>query len=66
MWETFKNGDAINTETGDEMYMNLGSDGLIRVYCGKKIIFACKSVEEAKKFIADKAKELNEELADRG
>lgn len=57
MWTMMGDGSAINSETGDEMYMDLGSDGLIRVYLNSKPIATFRSILDAKEFIEKRSAE---------
>lgn len=60
MWVLMENGGAINNDTGEEIYMNLGRDGLVRVHHDMKIIYACHSVSAAKNFIDEYVQKKNE------
>ena len=44
---------AIDNDTGEEIYINLGTDGIIRVYRNEKVIRAFLTLDEARNFIAE-------------
>ena len=54
MWILMENKmAAIDNDNGDELYINLGPDGIIRVYRNEKVIRAFLTMDEARKFIAE-------------
>ena len=59
MWVLMENGGAIDNNTGEEIYMNLGGDGLVRVYRDQKVIAVHRTVRAAKFFIEDFVQQEN-------
>lgn len=59
MWILTGSVGAIDNNTGDEIYVNLGADGLVRVYHNTKIIAVFHSVSGASDFIEKHVAELN-------
>lgn len=55
------NGNAINNETGEEIYLLLGADGLTRVYKKNRPINTFKKIIDAKEFVKKHVEELNGE-----
>ena len=54
MWVLMENKlSAIDNDTGEEIYINLGADGIIRVYRNEKVIRAFLTLDEARNFIAE-------------
>ena len=59
MWVIMQDGSAIDNKTGDEMYMNFGSDAITRVYFNDKVINIFSSVADAWNFIKECVDRLN-------
>ena len=59
MWVIMQDGSAIDNKPGDEMYMNLGSDAITRVYFNDKVINIFSSVADAWNFIKECVDRLN-------
>lgn len=58
MWEIDEYGNARNTETEDEIYINLCADGLSRVYFNEKVIGVFNNNKAAINFVERKVEEL--------
>lgn len=61
MWIVKDNGEAIDDVTGDEIYYELHSDGLIRVYKNHRPIYFSGNVARAQEFIKKLVEDLNNE-----
>ncbi len=59
MWVLMKDGSAVDNNTGEEIYINLGSDGLVRVYRDNKAINTFHSVSAAADYIEKLVEKLN-------
>ena len=59
MWEIDNFGNAINTETEDEIYALVGGDGLIYVFFNDNCIAQFRLLEDAQKFIEREVEKLN-------
>ena len=65
MWKLISEGHAYNKLTGEEIYMELGTDKLVRVRRqDKKVINVFKSISEAGEYIAGLVKKMNVEETD--
>lgn len=54
MWILMENKmSAIDNDTGDEIYINLGPDGIIRVYRNAHVVATFTEMSDARKFIAE-------------
>ena len=60
MWKVKPDGNAFNDSTGEEIYMKLDSDKIVRVYRNHKAINFFKSVKKAKIFISEFCGFLND------
>ena len=51
MWVLMQDGSAIDNDNGDEMYVDLGADGIVRVYRNEKVVASFTSIPAARNFI---------------
>ena len=61
MWIVMNNGSAVENVPGDEIYYELCSDGLVRVYKNHRPIYFSGSVADAQEFIKKLVEDLNNE-----
>ena len=55
-----ENGNAINNDSGEEIYTIFSPDGLFRVYRDNKVINTCLSLINANEYIRRLVDKLNE------
>ena len=58
MWKFDEYGNAINDETGEEIYSILFPDGLVRVYINSQIIGVFHNLVDAENFIKGKVEQM--------
>lgn len=59
MWVITPDGNAVNNNTGEEIYVDYGSDAIFRVYRNHKPINFFTSFNDARDYIKTLADKLN-------